>query len=363
MSVTAIFQRSRGGAWIALTASALLAAGLVLVQAPTAHADPVVLQPGELVVNGDAEQAPTVGWTGSLGVATHGSGGYPASVIVDSAGLTGGTFDGGEQLFTGSGAESTATQTISLAASAAAIDNGNVDALLSAYVGGYDAQADYASLTYDFRDGSGVVLETVTFGPVLNTDRGNTAGFVPFSSTEGLPVGTRDVVLTISTLRDVAPENDGYVDNVSLILDAPSPVASADTASTDQDVPVTLNPPANDTPGAGAAIVPTTLRLLDGGTEVTSLTTADGEYEVDTLTGEVEFTPAEGYYGTTTPVPYRITDSSGQRDESTITIEVAFVAPALPATGVNPVAPVLAGAGLLLAGLGFAAFGIRRRRA
>src|SRR5690606_3708400 len=80
------------------------------------YAAPVVLQPGELVVNGGAEQAASVGWTGALGRATHGSGGYPASVIVDSSGATGGTFAGGNALFTGGNSSATtATQTISLA--------------------------------------------------------------------------------------------------------------------------------------------------------------------------------------------------------------------------------------------------------
>jgi CshA-type fibril repeat protein len=310
-----------------LTVILLLGVGFVGVGAGSAQADPVVLQPGELVVNGDAEQAVTVGWTGSLLRHTHGSGGYPNSVIVDSGGATGATYPGGSALFHGNGASSVATQTIDLGPSASAIDNANVDALLSVYIGGYAGQRDRATVTYQFADAVGSpVAPAVVFGPVELEDRGGTSGFIHFDASVRLPVGTRQAVVTISTQRFTAPANDGYVDNVSLILDAPSPAASPDTATTQQDVAVTLDPPANDTAGLGAALLPGSVRLLDGGTPVTSLTTPDGTYLVNTTNGQVLFTPAAGFFGTTAPVPYRITDSSGQQAESTLQIEVAFLA-------------------------------------
>ncbi|MEV8339012.1 LPXTG cell wall anchor domain-containing protein [Leucobacter sp. NPDC077196] len=309
----------------------LLLFGFAEALTPTAaHADPVVAQPGELVVNGGAEQGQTFGWTGVLGRYSHGVGGYPQSVIVDENGLTGETYDGGQYLFTGLGAASTAAQSIDLSPSAAAIDNGNVDALISAKVGGYTNQADNARVTYSFRDANDVEILSTVFGPVLPANRGNVSGFVPFDERVRLPGGTRSVLITIDTQRFIAPANDGYVDNVSLVLDAPSPVAAPDSATTDQGVPVVLNPAGNDTPGAGATIVPSSVRLLDGDAEVTSLTTADGEYTVDTVTGLVTFTPNEDFTGTTVAVPYRISDSSGQQSDSTLTVEVPFIAaPAL----------------------------------
>jgi CshA-type fibril repeat protein len=326
MSAVVAPTRPRRRTWAAVVAASLLATGLALTEAGTVQADPVIAQPGELVVNGGGEQPVTVGWTGGLGRATHGAGGYPGSVIVGPSGATGATYPGGTALLTGSGGASVATQTIDLSPSAAAIDNGNVDALLSAYLGGYTTQSDNARLSYDFRNQAGVSLDTVVFGPVLPADRNNVSGFVPFAETLRLPAGTRQVVLTITTQRFVAPANDGYIDNVSLILDAPSPVANPDTATTDQGIPVTLTPPSNDTPGAGADLVPTSVRLLDGVTETTTLTTAQGTYTVDPTSGNVLFSPIASFFGTTTPVPYRITDSSGQRDDSTLTITVDFVA-------------------------------------
>lgn len=310
----------------------------------------------------------TVGWTGSLGRATYGFGGYPASVIVDPGGATGVSYAGGSGLFTGVGVSSVATQTVSLAASAAAIDNGNVDALLSVHIGGYASQDDNAEVRYDFRDASGTVLASVTYGPVMAADRGSVSGFVHFSGNQQLPVGTRDAVVTITTELFLAPANDGYVDNVSLILDAPSPVANPDTVTTTQGVPVTLSPYADDVPGAGAAIVPASVRLLDGtGTPVTTLTTTQGLYTVDTATGDVEFAPVPSFSGTTPPVPYRITDSSGQIADSILTVTVDVVTPPVPgtelaATGTDPMLPAIVAGALLAAGLAIAvALGWRRR--
>ena len=306
---------------VAATAALALVAAGVLVAQP-AVADPVVLQPGELVVNGDAEQLPTVGWTGPLSRATHGVGGYPAAVIVDKKGLTGETFVGGAGMFFGSGGVSTTTQTISLGASAAAIDNGEVDALLSAYIGGYSTQADNAQVTYTFRDSESAPLTTVTFGPVLVGDRAGVSGFVPFAAKQRLAAGTRDVVVTMRMARSIAPVNDGYVDNVSLVLDAPSPTARPDSADTIQGVAVTIEPSTNDSPGAGATIVDESVRLFEDDLESTSFSTAEGTYEVDVATGNVLFEPVANFLGTTHPLRYRITDTSGQRAVSTISITV-----------------------------------------
>lgn len=299
-------RRLSAAAVIALVASAIVGGAV------SAQADPVVLQPGELVVNGDAEQL-AAGWTGSLSTALHGRGGYPGPVIVDSTGATGATFSGGTRMFTGVGASSTATQTVSLAPSAAAIDNGQVVADLSAYVGGYAEQHDNATVTYDFRDADGVSLGTVAFGPVFETDRGKVSGFIHFAQARPLAPGTRSVVITISAMRTIASASDGYVDNVSLILDAPSPVAAPDTATTRQDTAVTISPLGNDTAGTGASLVPSSVRLLDGTTPVTTLTTPDGVYQVNTTAGRVVFTPPPASRGSCRRCPTRSPTAAGSR--------------------------------------------------
>ena len=201
--------RALGGG---LAGAALVAGAFALVPA---HADPVAS--GNLVVNGGAEDG-TTGWTGGLGTAVHDSGGYPGSVIVDAGGATGETFDGGDRLFTGSGGSSTAFQTVDVSAYGDAIDAGSIEATIGAHVGGYANQADNATVTFAFLDGLSAELESISYGPVTNVDRGNTSGFVAFSGTLAPPPGTRAVLVTIDTQRFIAPANDGYVDNVVLEL-------------------------------------------------------------------------------------------------------------------------------------------------
>lgn len=359
---------TRVGALVAATA--LVSFGLVMTHPSAAHADPVLLQPGELIVNGGAESgAGDPSWSGSKSVVNHIFGG-PQRAVVDSSGATGETYDGGNSVFTfiTSSADDVVlnTQTIDLTPSAAAIANGNVTALISAYVGGTLDQEANASVTFEFRDGGGAALSTTTFGPVSASDRGNATGLVPFSDSLLLPTDARSVLVTMMFER-VDSTTRSFVDNVSLVLDAPSPVANPDSPTTEPGSPVTIDPAENDTPGAGAAIVPGSLRLLDGGgAEVTSLTTPEGTFVVDTATGIVTFTPADGFTGTTPPVTYRITDTSGQQGEGTFTVEVtaAAAAPAdsLAATGADSNGLVVTAAALLLAGAGILGLGWMRRR-
>jgi|GEM_PF-5430101 len=148
--------------------------------------------------------------------------------------------------------------------------------------------------------------------------------------------------------------NDGWA--VSYSFPAP-PTAEDDAALTAADTPVTIVPLDNDDPAA-APFDPTTVRLLDGDTPVTELTTSDGVYAVDTTTGEVTFTPASGFTGTAGPVTYQIADVDGSIATATITVTVA------PEVGVSMASPSALGG--LVAALGVATGGVmllRRRRA
>ncbi|WP_396451318.1 hypothetical protein, partial [Leucobacter aridicollis] len=141
------------------------------------------LLPGQLVVNGDAEAGTAEGWDGPLAVYQHGVGGYPLSLIVDSSGFTGESYDGGEFLFTGVGPYSIATQSIDLTSAAPAIDNAHTRARISAYLGGHYVQSDRPILHYEFFDEAGALLESRQFGPVLPADRGSASGFIRFEET------------------------------------------------------------------------------------------------------------------------------------------------------------------------------------
>jgi hypothetical protein len=113
---------------------------------------------------------------------------------------------------------STATQTVSVASFAAAIDAGGFPYVLSGWFGGYSTQDDQAKLTATFRNAGGASLGTSSVGPVLAADRGNISG-IRFRTTNGtLPPGTRSVDCVLAFLRLAGTYDDGYADNVSFVI-------------------------------------------------------------------------------------------------------------------------------------------------
>jgi hypothetical protein len=61
---------------------------------------------------------------------------------------------------------------------------------------------------------------SASIGPVTNVDRSELSGLL-FESTDGLvPVGTRSIDLTLLLSRVDGTYNDGYADNLSLVLTA-----------------------------------------------------------------------------------------------------------------------------------------------
>jgi uncharacterized repeat protein (TIGR02059 family) len=103
------------------------------------------------------------------------------------------------------------------------------------------------------------------------------------------------------------------------VVPPPAPVTELDTGTAVQGSTVVLSPWLNDSPGivpAGVsgtvALVPSSIRLC-GPTDaaptctLTTLTTDDGTYSVDTTTGKVTFVHRTGFLGTVTqPVTYQI---------------------------------------------------------
>ena len=119
---------------------------------------------------------------------------------------------------------------------------------------------------------------------------------------------------------------------VSITVSLPSaPVAHPDSASTPQNVDVTVNPLTNDTTGAASVnLLPGSVQLLNPatGTYGSSLTvTAQGTYVVNSATGAVTFDPLPAFTGAATPVRYHVTDSSGQTVDSTLTVSVTAITP------------------------------------
>jgi hypothetical protein len=69
-----------------------------------------------------------------------------------------------------------------------------------------------------FRNASGTELIAATIGPVTSTDRGGVTGLLLRSTSGSLPVGARTAVVTLTLTRLEGTANDGYADDLSLVL-------------------------------------------------------------------------------------------------------------------------------------------------
>ena len=100
------------------------------------------------------------------------------------------------------------------------------------------------------------------------------------------------------------------------------PVATDDTAATDEDNPIVIDALLNDTDPDGGLITITDVTSVPGGT-----VTIDGG-------GNLVFTPDPGFSGTTS-FEYTITDDTGLTDSATVVVEVTPVADAPDLTATN----------------------------
>ncbi|CAG1007118.1 hypothetical protein PHYC_03393 [Phycisphaerales bacterium] len=190
----------------------------------------------ELVHNGDAEAGPfspdgiqpvvsIPGWDFFFGVnvVRYGTAGFPTAV-------TPGPVQRGLQFFAGGAGSpfSTASQVIDVSEGASRIDSGEATFDLSAWLGGAGNQDDNAQVAAVFNDGLGQSLGTATLvGPVAS-ERQNTTSLHERRATGGVPVGTRSVTLALTMIGSMGAYNDGYADNISLIMHAPAPECDPD---------------------------------------------------------------------------------------------------------------------------------------
>jgi hypothetical protein len=214
--------------------AALALAALALGAAPAGATVPS----GNLVVNPGAEASPGApdnstidppqGWTttaGELTAVQYGaSGGFPTTA--DGAALGGGAnfFAGGNA------AESSATQFIDVSQATPEIDSGTVTATLSALEGGFSGQDDFATVTLRYLDASGATIDLISLPPVRLADHGDATELLPRADTGKVPAGTRALQVTIDAVRNSGQYNDGYADNVSVVLSGPT-VTPAPTPS------------------------------------------------------------------------------------------------------------------------------------
>jgi hypothetical protein len=202
--------------------------------------------PPNLVVNGDAETGvasdsgavvPTAGWTTTAGQFTevlYSSSGFPGTDFAAKIG-------GGKNFFAGGpdpdNGISSATQLVSVASYAGAIDAGTEPVTLSALIGGYATQNDNATISATFLDANNAPIGTALgIGPVDSTARAGITTLLPETSSGTVPAGTRSISLSIVMTRTDGAYDDGYVDNVSLTLGAvttapTTPAANAPVAA------------------------------------------------------------------------------------------------------------------------------------
>lgn len=179
-------------------------------------------------------------------------------------------------------------------------------------------------------------------GKTLATAEGtwqvNNDGTVTFTPVDGFTGTTEPVEYQIT-------DDDGSTDTADLVVTVqPGPAAAPDTGTTPQNVNVTVDPLANDTPGklangsAGSwdeasVVFPSGANagtVSDAGKTLT--VPGEGIYTIDPATGEVTFDPEPQFTGAATAVTYEVTDSNGNAVRSTITITVTpiVVTPPLP---------------------------------
>ena len=117
------------------------------------------------------------------------------------------------------------------------------------------------------------------------------------------------------------------------VVSIPAPVAADDVSTGLLDRSQSVLPMANDTPGSAAYPLDPTTVLLCGPSDVapactqTTLTTGDGTYTVNALTGRITFQPVNGFVGTAQAITYAITDGAGQQASANYTPTVVGVGP------------------------------------
>jgi hypothetical protein len=113
-----------------------------------------------------------------------------------------------------------ARQTISLVRDKKAISAGRARFALGAYLGGFTVQGDYATLTVTWETAQGVVLGHATVGPVTEKQRKGVTGILPRGRSGKVPKSARLAVVTLTMVHKVGTYNDGYADNLSLMITA-----------------------------------------------------------------------------------------------------------------------------------------------
>jgi hypothetical protein len=184
-----------------------------------------------IITNPGAESSATTptGWTlnGTPVVIAYGaSGGFPTATDPGPA-------QRGKNFFAGgNGNESDLFQTIDVSSLASQIDAHQIKYSLSAYLGGFSTQQDDATVFANFQ---GNVFNQTSVGPVSATDRANKTGLLLRSGAGTVPAGTRKIQMQIHFEAVSGGFDDGYADNLSMVLSSTASVPGKITGTVYND--------------------------------------------------------------------------------------------------------------------------------
>ncbi len=206
---------SSGGVTAASGNGAGATAGAGMGGAGTGGATEPPFTSDELLINGDAEQGLT-GWTSAAANTAIVSESYGAADYLGAADP--GPKSRGNAFFRGSDNLSVdAHQVVDVTPFADQIQRG-ARFKLSAYLGGYLGQDDHAAVVINLLSADGALLESSTLGGPLAAERMSITGLVGCSLDGKLPEATRRIDVHLVMRRAGGTGNDGYADNLSLVL-------------------------------------------------------------------------------------------------------------------------------------------------
>jgi large repetitive protein len=143
-------------------------------------------------------------------------------------------------------------------------------------------------------------------GLTINPTTGVISGTIAPNASQGGANGVYTATITVSD-----GQGGTVTQTITLNVSNPPPIANNDTATTNEDTPVTISPLANDTDPDGDPLTITAAQAQNGTVTINP-------------NGTITYTPNPGFNGTDT-ITYEISDGNGGVATATITVSVADV--------------------------------------